>query len=59
MQVRPALPLPWDDLDAEGCAEDGAPDWNTLIVVGPVKRRDQHGRVTLEWTATVQCQPRR
>ena len=59
MQLRPTFALPWDDLDAEGCAEDGAPDWNTLVVVGPVKRRDQHGHVTLEWTAKVQCRPRR
>ena len=59
MQPRPTLALPWDDLDAQGCAEDGAPAWNTLIVVGPTKRRDSQGHVTtLEWTVTVQCQPR-
>jgi hypothetical protein len=58
MPLRPTLRLPWDDLDAEGCAEHGAPDWNTLIVVGPARRRDQRGHVPLEWTATVQCQPR-
>ncbi len=47
--------LSWDDLDAQGCGEDGAPDWDTLIVVGPTKRRDARGNTTLEWTVTVQC----
>ena len=59
MQLRPSLVLPWDDLDAQGCAEDGTPDWETLIVVGPLKRREAHDHVTLEWTVTVQCRPHR
>lgn len=58
MQLRPTLALPWDDLDAAGCAEDGTPDWNTLIVVGPMKKRDGRGHTALEWTVTVQCRPR-
>jgi hypothetical protein len=57
MQLRPTLALPWDDLDAQGCAEDGSPAWETLIMVGPVKRRDARDHVTLEWTVTVQCRP--
>ncbi len=57
MQFRPTLALPWDDLDDQGCADDGAPDWHTLIIVGPLKRRDGHGHTTLEWTVTVQCRP--
>ncbi len=58
MLFRPTFSLPWDDLDSQGCAEDGTPEWNTLIVVGPMKRRDGHGNTTLEWTVTVQCRPR-
>jgi hypothetical protein len=27
--------LSWDDLDDQGSAEDGAPDWRSLVVVGP------------------------
>ncbi|CCG05180.1 protein of unknown function [Blastococcus saxobsidens DD2] len=57
MQVRPTLTLPWDALDSQSCAEDGMPDWQTLIVVGPMKRRDAHGHVTLEWTVTADCRP--
>jgi hypothetical protein len=57
MLFRPPYALPWDDLDAQSCAEDGMPDWDTLIVVGPVKRRDPHGQTTLEWTVKVQCRP--
>jgi hypothetical protein len=49
--------LPWDDLDAQACAEDGMPDWNSLIVVGPIRRRGEHGQVTLEWKVTVYCPP--
>lgn len=55
--ARPTLQLRWDDLDAQRCAEDGAPDWNSLIVVGPTKVRDGHGNVSLQWTVTVQCRP--
>jgi hypothetical protein len=57
MLFRPPYALPWDDLDAQGCAEDGTPDWDTMIVVGPVKRRDANGQTTLEWTVKVQCRP--
>ena len=52
------MKVPWDDLDAQGCADDGAPDWDSLIVVGPMKRRDARGHTSLEWTVTVQCRPR-
>ena len=52
------MTVPWDDLDAQGCGEDGAPDWDSLIVVGPMKRRDARGHTSLEWTVTVQCRPR-
>ena len=55
MQFRPPYALPWDDLDAQGCAEDGAPDWDSLVVVGPMKKRDAQGHTTLEWRVTVQC----
>jgi hypothetical protein len=48
--------LRWDDLDAQGCAEDGSPDWDSMIVVGPTKVRDGRGNVSLQWTVTVQCQ---
>ena len=51
--------LPWDDLDAETCQEDGTPDWRTLIVVGPIRRRDVHGNTTIEWKVTVHCGPPR
>jgi hypothetical protein len=34
------------------------PDWDTLVVVWPMKRRDFHGLTTLEWTVKVQCRPR-
>ena len=51
------MTVPWDDLDAQGCGEDGAPDWDSLIVVGPMKRRDARGHTSLEWTVTVQCRP--
>ena len=54
---RATARLPWDDLDARACAEDGTPDWNSLIVVGPIKRRGEHGQVTLEWKVTVYCRP--
>jgi hypothetical protein len=49
--------VPWDDLDEQGCAEDGAPDWTTLIVTGPTRRRGPRGHVSLEWTVTAQCRP--
>jgi hypothetical protein len=49
--------VPWDDLDEQGCADDGAPDWTTLIVTGPTRRRDALGHVSLEWTVTAQCRP--
>jgi len=49
--------LPWDDLDDQGCAESGAPDWTTLIITGPTRRRDARGHVSLEWTVTAQCRP--
>jgi len=55
MLSRPTVHLSWDDLDTQGCGEDGAPDWSSLVVVGPNKRRDSRGRVTLEWKVTVQC----
>jgi hypothetical protein len=55
MLFRPPFALPWDDLDAQACGADGAPDWSTMIVVGPSKKRDSHGNTTLEWTVTVQC----
>ena len=51
------MTVPWDDLDAQGCGEDGTPDWDSMIVVGPMKRRDARGHVSLEWTVTVQCRP--
>jgi hypothetical protein len=57
MLYRATARLPWDDLDARACAEDGMPDWNSLIVVGPIKRRGEHGQVTLEWKVTVYCRP--
>jgi hypothetical protein len=49
--------LRWDDLDAQRCADDGVPDWTSMIVVGPTKVRDGHGNVSLQWTVTVQCRP--
>jgi hypothetical protein len=49
--------VPWDDLDEQSCGDDGAPDWTTLIVTGPTRRRDAHGNVSLEWTVTAQCRP--
>ncbi len=55
MMFRHTASLPWDDLDLQGCAEDGTPDWDSLIVVGPVKQRDARGNTTLQWTVTVQC----
>ncbi len=55
MLLRPTVHLPWDDLDSQACAEHGAPEWHTLIVVGPMKRRHSRGHATLEWTVTVQC----
>lgn len=58
MLFRPAFTLPWDDLDSQSCAEDRTPDWKTLIVVGPQKRRDGRGNTTLEWTVSVQRRPR-
>lgn len=57
MITRPTVRLSWDDLDTAGCAEHGTPDWDTLIAVGPIKRRDARGRTTLQWTVTVQCAP--
>jgi hypothetical protein len=52
------MTVPWDDLDSQGCADDGMPDWDSMIVVGPMKRRDSRGHTSLEWTVTVQCRPR-
>ena len=49
--------VPWDDLDEQGCGDDGAPDWTTLIVTGPTRRRDAYGNVSLVWTVTAQCRP--
>jgi hypothetical protein len=57
MLSRPTVHLSWDDLDAQGCGEDGSPDWSSLIVVGPTKTRDSRGNVTLQWTVTVRCVP--
>ncbi len=57
MLYRPTARLPWDDLDAQECGADAAPDWSTQVVVGPIKRRDQHGHLTLEWQVTVHCRP--
>lgn len=54
---RRTAALSWDDLDAQGCGPEGAPDWNTLIVSGPVRRTDRHGHTTLHWTVTVDCRP--
>jgi hypothetical protein len=54
--AKPTVRISWDDLDAAGCAEDGTPDWSSMIVVGPTKRRGPRGQVSLEWTVTVQCQ---
>lgn len=55
---RVTAPLSWDDLDAQSCLQEGAvPDWSSLIVVGPIKRRDEHGHMTLEWEVTVHCRP--
>lgn len=54
---RRTAPLSWDDLDAQGCGPEGAPDWSTLTVVGPVKRTDGHGHTALQWTVTVDCRP--
>ena len=53
--MRPTMQLSWDDLDELGCAEHGAPDWNTMTVVGPTKVRDARGNVTLQWSVTVHC----
>jgi len=57
MLARPTVHLSWDDLDAQGCGEDGTPDWSSLIVVGPTKTRDSRGNVTLQWAVTVRCRP--
>ena len=57
MLFRPTYALPWDDLDAQACGEDGAPDWSTMIVVGPTKKRNSQGQTTVEWTVKVQCRP--
>ena len=55
--MRPTMRLSWDDLDEQGCAEHGAPDWNTMTIVGPTKIRDARGHVTLQWSVTVHCEP--
>lgn len=57
MLSRPTARLPWDDLDAQECGADAAPDWSTQIIVGPIKSRDHHGHLTLEWRVTVHCRP--
>ncbi len=57
MIFKRTVAVPWDDLDQSACAEDGAPDWSTLIVTGPTRRRDGRGNVSLEWTVTAQCRP--
>jgi hypothetical protein len=49
--------VPWDDLDAQTCAEDGQPDWSTLTVTGPTRLRGPHGQSSLVWTVSVQCPP--
>ena len=41
----------------QGCTDHGAPDWNSMTVVGPTKLRDGHGNVTLQWSVTVHCAP--
>lgn len=57
MISRPTVHLSWDGVDAQGCAEDGTPDWSSMVVVGPTKSRDSRGRVTLQWSVSVQCRP--
>ena len=57
MIFRRTIAVPWDDLDVQACADDGQPDWTTLTVTGPTKRRGLRGHTTLEWTVTVQCRP--
>lgn len=57
MLYRPTARLAWDDLDAQECGADSAPDWSSLVVVGPMKRRDKRGQLMLEWTVSVQCRP--
>jgi hypothetical protein len=57
MIFRPTMRLSWDDLDQQGSADHGIPDWNSMVVVGPNKIRDGRGNVTLQWTVTVHCEP--
>ena len=57
MIFRPTMRLPWDALDEQGCIDHGAPDWNSMVIVGPTKIRDARGNVTLQWTVTVHCEP--
>lgn len=55
--MRPTIRLSWDDLDEQGCAEHGSPDWTSMTLVGPTKIRDARGHVTLHWSVTVHCEP--
>lgn len=54
---RRTVAIPWDDLDVEACAENGQPEWSTLTVTGPTRRRGAGGQSSLEWSVTVQCRP--
>jgi hypothetical protein len=54
---RRTVNVPWDDLDVQACGHDGQPDWSTLVVTGPTRRRGPYGQSSLEWTVSVQCQP--
>jgi hypothetical protein len=51
------IAVPWDDIDVGGCADNEAPNWATLIIAGPTKRRDSRGNASLEWTVTAHCKP--
>lgn len=52
---RATAPLPWDELHVQACAEDGEPDWSTMIVTGPTRTRDARGQTSLQWIVTVRC----
>jgi hypothetical protein len=54
---RRTVAIPWDDLDVQACQKDGQPDWSTLTVTGPTRRRGSGGQSCLEWTVAVQCRP--
>ena len=53
--LRPTMRLSCDDLDEQGCADHGAPEWNSMTVVGPTKIRDARGQVSLHGSVTVHC----